>query len=344
MQLLIKHGATVEAPSPYTLHTEDGTPIRPLRLSLLLEYFDAADALIKGGASVNATWGRGCDTALHSAIRAWGAPTSSAVTPKTLVTALLDAAADPNAAVTTAPYIPGMPEQRCTLTFANDTPLHAAVRQHEEGFKGAADLCALLLERGADPSARMRYLQTRVPGSLECCLPGSLEEQTHRDAFDTQSSRPPSALARALWVQRDEWLTVGQLAHEYDGPGWAVDMSEVLALLDASNEARAAMLSQRRVAREAAAAQSEFLRRQKNLVELAKAATQVHLISTPWTIKAGRFAAAAEKRRLHKPPDVVAFDPNDDIATVADFLGWSQAQQEKKWLEIFNKIMMQAQK
>ena len=71
----------------------------------------------------------------------------------------------------------------------------------------------------------------------------------------------------------------------------------------------------------------------------------MHLISGPWDDLAGREMAQAEKRRLHKPENgVVCFDPDEDIAKVARYKGWSQAVQEKKWLEVYNQIMRVIQK
>lgn len=38
------------------------------------------------------------------------------------------------------------------------------------------------------------------------------------------------------------------------------------------------------------------------------------------------------------------FNPNEDIGTIASSLGWDQAKQEKKWLQVYNTVVAQGQK
>jgi len=83
---------------------------------------------------------------------------------------------------------------------------------------------------------------------------------------------------------------------------------------------------------------------EKALDNAAKEAQEVHLISTPYMNEAGAKKAREVRARIHNPPEVVCFDPNTDIGPIAVDRGWSPAEQEKKWLEVFNGILRTAQK
>ena len=83
------------------------------------------------------------------------------------------------------------------------------------------------------------------------------------------------------------------------------------------------------------------------LKEQVHRAGEVHLISTPFgggsapdVNKAGAAGALAIKSRLHDPnKGVVCINPNVDFEGLAEDLGWTKEQQEKKWLELFTNIM-----
>eukprot|EP00966_Prymnesium_polylepis_P132655 3066905-Prymnesium_polylepis.1 len=77
-----------------------------------------------------------------------------------------------------------------------------------------------------------------------------------------------------------------------------------------------------------------------DLFAQAEGAKHLHLLSTPFKCEQASTRAAEEKRRLHNPPSVVCIDPNTDIGTVASRNGWSKEEQEKKWLQVFNKFML----
>jgi len=80
------------------------------------------------------------------------------------------------------------------------------------------------------------------------------------------------------------------------------------------------------------------------LYNAAKEAREVHLISTPYKNKAGAKKAREVRARIHKPPGVVCIDPNEDIKPIASDRGWSPAEQDKKWLEVFMGLLRTAQK
>ena len=42
--------------------------------------------------------------------------------------------------------------------------------------------------------------------------------------------------------------------------------------------------------------------------------------------------------------EVFCFNPNEDIGTIASSLGWDQAKQEKKWLQVYNTVVAEGQK
>lgn len=88
-------------------------------------------------------------------------------------------------------------------------------------------------------------------------------------------------------------------------------------------------------------AQAFFARQEMGLIDAAKAAKEVHLISTPYSDVEGREGAVAEKKRLDDPVNkVLCFDPNQDIAKIAEKNGWSKEVQEKKWLQVFEAIKL----
>ena len=87
--------------------------------------------------------------------------------------------------------------------------------------------------------------------------------------------------------------------------------------------------------------------RDELLMEQVHRAREVHLISTPFgggtapdINKVGAAGALAVKRRLHDPSKgVVCINPNVDFEGLAEDLGWTKEQQEKKWLELFTNIL-----
>ena len=87
--------------------------------------------------------------------------------------------------------------------------------------------------------------------------------------------------------------------------------------------------------------------RDEFLKEQVHRARKVHLISTPFgggkapdVNKAGAAGALAVKKRLHDPSKgVVCINPNVDFEDLAEDLGWTKEQQEKKWLELFANIL-----
>ena len=42
--------------------------------------------------------------------------------------------------------------------------------------------------------------------------------------------------------------------------------------------------------------------------------------------------------------EVFCFNPNEDIETIAKGRGWSKAQQDQKWLQVYQQVMWEAQK
>lgn len=56
----------------------------------------------------------------------------------------------------------------------------------------------------------------------------------------------------------------------------------------------------------------------------------------------GAEKATELKQQLHNPPDVICFDPNQDLGEVALYKGWSSHEKERKWLQVFAAIMQEA--
>jgi hypothetical protein len=110
------------------------------------------------------------------------------------------------------------------------------------------------------------------------------------------------------------------------------------------------------------ALQNAYYKEWVQLEEQAQKATTVHIISTPWggtqgylwgttnsdglaeVNRRGAEVAAKEKLTLHNPKQgSFCFNPNTDIGPIAKAHGWDAAMQEKKWLEIFARMMRIAQ-
>ena len=73
-------------------------------------------------------------------------------------------------------------------------------------------------------------------------------------------------------------------------------------------------------------------------------AQNILVISTPFTDETLRNRAELYKARYNRPPDTFVFNPNVDIAALAFMYNWKPGQQDQKWLEIFMRVLLQAQR